>query len=174
MAAISAALGNWYPRKEVRVEMSARLAHQCDNDLVIIGGPAANTCAETALTWLPLAGAVEINASASTLRAGTFHVVNYDHHFEKNRPTRDLAIVVCTQNQWSARREKRLLLFGGLTTYGTGAAAQLFFGKLREKDMAKGLKEALREKSSTVVLVYEASFNNGYLQGGTLVHWQTL
>ncbi|MEV0339454.1 hypothetical protein AB0H49_10540 [Nocardia sp. NPDC050713] len=172
LAAVGTALGKWYPRKDFRVEMSARLASQCDHDLVVLGGPDANECARNVLTWPSLASLVSIDASNSTVRIGGFSEVNYRHEFVDGRPTRDLCVVICSRNAWSANSKKRLFCFAGLTTYGTGAAPQLFLDRIGEKGFDRRQKKAIR-KSVVTLMVFSAHFNNGYLQGGRLIHFES-
>jgi hypothetical protein len=173
VAAVANALGCWYPRAQMQLQMSNRTTRKHDQNLVLIGGPSGNKCTGEVLNWVSLKDLVNIDAPNSSLRLGEFWIEGYDHRFVAGRPERDLAIVICSRNKWSPSGQHRLFIFAGLTTYGTGAAPEFFF-----ESVAGGttpFNENIRRtlwKAKTVLLVAEARFNNGYLSGYDVAHYE--
>lgn len=169
------ALGRWYPRSEMTIQNSERRSRTYDRDLILIGGPDGNGCTAEVFRWDELSSLIRIDATTSTLVLPGFSVNGYKHDFVSGRPTRDLGLIVITRNRWSPEGEARLLVFAGLTTYGTGAAAEFFFGHIgkRRRAFPSALRKALRS-DPFVYIVVEASFSNGYLSGSRLAKWGRL
>jgi hypothetical protein len=169
LSAVATAIGRWYPRTRLHVEMSGRLTHRCNRDLIILGGPAGNQCAGLVFRWPVLNNRIVVDPLYSTVVVGEFRWHGYLHDFVEGRPSRDLCVAVVTRNMWSPGAGNRLVLFAGLTTYGTGAAADLFFSYLRTRGKYHRDIRKLIRGNHTTVMVFEAYFNNGNLWNGHLV-----
>lgn len=175
LGAVSNSLGRWYPRTEMSLQMSDRSTRKLDRDLVLIGGPAGNRCSAEVLSQEPLEGLIHIDASTSSLTVCSFQANGYDHRLANGRPQRDLGLILCARNPWSRQGKRRLIILAGLTTYGTGAAADYLFDNIGKDSspFTADVRAALRS-TWPVAIVIEASFINGYLSGCRMVHWERL
>jgi hypothetical protein len=168
IAEVATVLGAHYPHKEVCIQVSARVRNRLDRDLIILGGPAANQHASDYLEAADIAIAHNIiyDASNCHVRMNGTDINDFNIDLKEGLPRKDLVLIIVGPNPFSQMRA-RSVLCAGLTTYGTGAAAQLLF---RDVLQAKGpeahkLRRHFRRRS--VAALVECR-----LDAGRLLYWK--
>lgn len=174
LAAAANTIGKFYKRSQIQLHLSDRATSAFTNDLILIGSNFGNRASEEVLGWPHVSGQVSIDATTSAMTVGSFQIAGFEHGFKGGRPTRDLGLILICPNEWAGQR-KRVLLFAGLTTYATGAAATYFFEELanHRRPFNSDVRVALRAPGPFVMVV-NTSFADGHLSGCSLAHWERL
>jgi hypothetical protein len=172
IAAVATTLGQCYRHKEVRIHVSKRVSNELDEDLIVLGGPAANLYATQFLELVAEQAKIPIKFDAANLSAsvGKFTVIDYDIQLDHGIPQRDLGLIVVTKNPFNQARNA--VLCAGLTTYGTGAVAQYVFRDVlgRHDTTARLLRSKLRQRPS--IALFDCRLGNGRLLTAELKHVQ--
>jgi hypothetical protein len=156
-AAIAKALGRHYPKKEMRVHLSKQVRNQLDCDLVILGGPLHNETSGDFLTEVN-----KVYSAGIALEPEKHRLVVGDHYncadfdLEENAdhmPRKDVALILIADNVLAAGSSKAILC-GGLTTYGTAAAADFLFRTSLSRNEGRKLRRAVAGGGAAALVVY--------------------
>lgn len=145
VAELSVLLARAYPTRTYRVVPSTQLKLRPGIDQFIVGGPVHNSYAAQffpSSAAEPGASQFDFDAMNREIVFGDLHLgPNIDLAFERNLPGIDYGYVILTTVQRRGA-SSRVLLVGGLTTYGTHAAATFAAHDLHELIRREGLGKA--------------------------------
>lgn len=169
LGSVARALGRHYQGKPMRVQMSADIKNLLDGDVVVLGGPLLNDTAQDFIDAFNERYKTNIlhNASGQQLTIGGYSCDGYSLKRKGGIPAQDLALVLLARNLFT-EHPSRDVLCAGFTTYGTGAAAELFFNDLlspKSHASAKPIRGA-----DGAAIIAEIHMVNGQVTRWTVVH----
>lgn len=138
---VSRCLARFYIKKTMRVHLSGHITSRLDGDEVILGGPSKNEEAARFLRRIEAYCSVKeffySDQSPCSLRivandGRSFERYEYETGISSGFPKQDLCLIVAATTTNETGRRRRLILCSGYTSYGTGAAAEYFFGEVAE------------------------------------------
>jgi hypothetical protein len=155
VAAVSRILSTVYPHKPLRVHISDEYAGNPDGDLLLLGGPRRNRWSRHFVDRFngEFAAGLVFDAEACRIAIGAFSVTSFDLRHVNGVPSRDLGLVILTA--WGAARRQRVILCGGLTTYGTEAAARFLFADLHaDRSLRRRISALVTDCDAVVIGVH--------------------
>jgi hypothetical protein len=155
IAALSRVLMRHYRKKNVDITVSVDYGGDPKGDVILLGGPLRNRWSRDFLRRLKedYGVDVEILAEDSRIRIGEFDSGTFDQELEDDIPKRDLGVVILAP--WSQNDEHRVVMCGGLSTYGTEAAARFIFVDLPKNNSEnRRIARCLRNQQVAVICVY--------------------
>lgn len=162
-------LAKYYKDKHVSVYTSAHVQTGLDKDLVILGSPAANDLAKRFFRdnqFCP-EGPFELDVPNGTISCGQVDIVR-DFAVDADDagiPRQDFFFIGTAPSRRYPHR--RIWIAGGLTTYGTGAAATILFDELLRTPKSHAAEAKLTLHANCGIVFGECMFNFS----GQLADW---
>jgi hypothetical protein len=163
-------LARGYPGRPFVITPSAFPQTDRRKDQLLVGGPVHNYYTQTLIYGSRRTAAVNasviFDADERYIRLGQKEWgPNLDLNFRKNIPERDYAIILLTSiSQYGAHQ--RVVALGGLTTYGTHAAAQFLAHQLPQFCDDNGMGQV-----PNICLLVHARIVNGQPYDLRLIDW---
>jgi hypothetical protein len=155
VAAVSRVLSRIYPRKPLNVHISEEYPGNPEGDILLLGGPRRNRWTRHFIDRFNRefdAGLV-IDAENCHIRIGNFHIKDFDLRHVAGVPSQDIGLVIITA--WGAGLTQRAIMCGGLTTYGTEAAARFIFADLHhDPALRRDIVGRLEQADAIVIAVH--------------------
>jgi hypothetical protein len=160
VADISAKLARVYPKRKIVVVPSTRAGDNNSAEKLIVGGPIHNSYASHVICGRSEDATsdteVVLDANERYIRFGSREFgPRLDLRFEDNVPSLDYAVVILTEITRYGE-DQRVVLVGGLTTYGTLCAANFL-----AHDLTSLLKRIKERKRPQIAILLECQLTNG-------------
>jgi hypothetical protein len=175
IAAATAVFGRSYRGKKIITHVSDKVRGPLNDDLLILGSTAANKHSVSYLESSELARTrnllIDVGACSVGLdrhNGGRLNVTSFDiERTSDGLPRKDVVYICVGPNPYNRRR--RAIVCAGYTTYGTGAAAQIFFGQILSEEKSEYRRIRRLVRRCEVIMVLECG-----LELGQLIHWRIL
>jgi hypothetical protein len=160
VAEITAKLARVYPKRRLVIVPSAKAGEENASEKLIVGGPVHNRWASHVVcaTEAEAIDGTEVvfDADRRFIRFGQQVLgPDLDLKFEENVPHVDYALIVLTKvNRFGSAQ--RVVVVGGLTTYGTHAAAHFL-----AHDLTQFLSTIGKRKNPQIAILLKARLANG-------------
>jgi hypothetical protein len=155
VAAVSRVLSRVYQKKPVTVHMSEDYSGNPEGDLLLLGGPRRNRWSRHFFAKFNREFPVicQLEAEECNLRLGDMAVNGFDHHHVAGVPVEDIGFVILAP--WNISGGNRVIFCGGLTTYGTEAAARFIFQDLvNRRSELKRILRLIKDNEAAVIGVH--------------------
>jgi hypothetical protein len=170
VAELCAMIARGYPKRAFFITPSISPQDDRRKDQLLVGGPVHNHYTQTLICGRRAdarpSTEIVFDADQRYIRLGEKEWgPNLDLSFSKNIPQRDYAVILLTRISRYGTKQ-RVIAVGGLTTYGTLAAAQFLVHELPQVCDEHGLR-----KSPNLCLLLQARIVNGQPYDLRTVHW---